>query len=245
MAGSGRIVVAAHEETVTAESAGLKPGRYIRLSVTDSGEGMDEATLARAMEPFFTTKGIGKGTGLGLSMIHGMAAQSGGELILRSRKGEGTTAELWLPAVAEDIESFENDLPVVPSLLADAKGATRTVLAVDDDALVLMNTAAMLEDLGHKVFQAHSGSAALEILGRERHIDLMIADYAMPQMTGAQLVEAIRAERPDLPIILATGYAELPPGMALDLPKLTKPFRQEELARAVAAATGAAAISNA
>jgi PAS domain S-box-containing protein len=234
MAGSGRLIVAAREETVTAETAGLKPGRYVRLSVTDSGEGMDEATLARAMEPFFTTKGIGKGTGLGLSMIHGMAAQSGGQLILKSHKGQGTTAELWLPAVTADVEAVDRDRqPDMP----DAATVMRplVVLAVDDDVLVLMNTAAMLEELGHKVFQANSGKKALEILRQEQHVDLVIADQAMPQMTGTQLIEAIRVDWPELPILLATGYAELPAGMGLGIPKLSKPFGQRHLADAVAA----------
>ncbi|MDI1283412.1 MAG: PAS domain S-box protein [Reyranella sp.] len=238
MVGSGRIIVAAHEETVTEETAGLKPGHYVRLSVADSGEGMDEATLARAMEPFFTTKGVGKGTGLGLSMIHGMAAQSGGQLVLKSRKGEGTTAELWLPAVTTDVEATDEAIdrdrqPDVPAAAAAMRPLV--VLAVDDDVLVLMNTAAMLEELGHKVFQANSAKKALEILDREQHVDLVIADQAMPQMTGTQLIEAIRVDRPELPILLATGYAELPPGMGLGVPKLSKPFSQQHLAAAVAA----------
>ena len=233
--GNGRIVISARAETVaSAQAAGLKPGRYICLGVTDTGEGMDEATLAHAMEPFFTTKGIGKGTGLGLSMIHGMAAQSGGQLVLKSRKGEGTTAELWMPAVPADAEAAGRDrLPAAPA--ARATTGPLVVLAVDDDVLVLMNTAAMLEDLGHKVFQAISGKKALEILSREKHVDLVIVDQAMPQMTGTQLIEAIRADRPDLPILLATGYAELPAGMGVGIPKLSKPFSQQHLADAVAA----------
>lgn len=108
------------------------------------------------------------------------------------------------------------------------------VLAVDDDGLVLMNTVVMLEDLGHTVFEASSGRQALDILRREKAIDLVITDHAMPQMTGVQLAVAIKAERPNLPIILATGYAELPPGSEANLPKLAKPFRQQELSQAVA-----------
>ncbi|MDP1837873.1 MAG: PAS domain S-box protein [Reyranella sp.] len=232
MADGGRIVVAAREESVAlGGAADLKPGRYICLSVADSGEGMDEATLARAMEPFFTTKGIGKGTGLGLSMIHGMAAQLGGQLVLKSQKGEGTTAELWLPASTMVAEPVERPQP--PSAVAAPKATPLVVLAVDDDALVLMNTAAMLEDLGHKVLQAMSGRKALEILQKEKHVDLLIVDQAMPQMTGTQLIEAIRADRPDLPILLATGYAELPAGTGVGIPRLSKPFGQQHLADAV------------
>ncbi len=235
MADGGRIVVAAHEESVAPGGAtDLKPGRYICLSVADTGEGMDEATLARAMEPFFTTKGIGKGTGLGLSMIHGMAAQLGGQLVLKSQEGEGTTAELWLPAsttVAEPVEHTQ-----LPSTVAAPKATPLVVLAVDDDALVLMNTAAMLEDLGHKVLQAMSGKKALEILQQEEHVDLLIVDQAMPQMTGSQLIEAIRAQRPGLPVLLATGYAELPAGTGIGIPRLSKPFGQRHLMDAVEAA---------
>ena len=233
--GNGRIVISARAETVDpGHAAGLKPGRYICLGVTDNGEGMDDATLAHAMEPFFTTKGVGKGTGLGLSMIHGLAAQSGGQLVLKSRKGEGTTAELWLPAVAAEVEAAGRDQLVEAPAVATAMRPL-AVLAVDDDLLVLMNTAAMLEDLGHKVFQAVSGKKALEILSREKHVDLVIVDQAMPQMTGTQLIEAIRIDRPDLPILLATGYAELPAGMGVGIPKLSKPFSQQHLADAVAA----------
>src|SRR6202035_5746638 len=141
-------VIAAREEVLRpGEGNQLKPGAYVCLTVHDTGIGMDEATLRRAMEPFFTTKGAGKGTGLGLSMVHGVAEQSGGWFTLRSRQGEGTTAELWLPAAEKQAavvgrsEREGNDARVdrVPLV----------VLAVDDDGLVLTNTIAMLDDLGH------------------------------------------------------------------------------------------------
>jgi CheY-like chemotaxis protein len=215
-------------------SNGLQPGDYVCLSVADTGEGMDEETLARAVEPFFTTKGIGKGTGLGLSMIHGFAEQSGGRLVLKSRKGEGTTAEIWLPlAQSQPVIAVEQEVgePVSSSL---GSSQVLTVLVVDDDHLVLMNTAAMLEDLGHEIVEATSGEQALRALRRPRRSDLVITDQLMPGMTGTQLVEAIKAEWPHLPIILATGYAELPPGSESDVTKLDKPFRQDDLARAMA-----------
>ncbi len=232
MPDGGSIVIAAREETVKPRSRSkLKAGRYVRLSVKDTGEGMDKTTLRRAMEPFFTTKGVGRGTGLGLSMVHGMTEQSGGRFFLKSQKGEGTTAEIWLPVAKATLPAqggrFIND------------GVTGTrplvVLAVDDDGLVLMNTAVMLQDMGHTVLEATSGNQALEILRREPSVDLVITDHAMPRMTGAQLAAAIKAERPDLPIILATGYAELPPDVDAGLPKLGKPFRQQELMQAVTA----------
>ena len=230
----GNIVIAAREEIVRARSRSkLKAGRYVRLSVKDSGEGMDKATLRRALEPFFTTKGVGRGTGLGLSMVHGMTEQSGGRFFLNSQKGEGTTAEIWLP-----VGKVSQPAQQAGRFIQDRVPGTRplVVLAVDDDGLVLMNTAVMLQDMGHTVFEATSGNQALEILRREPSVDLVITDHAMPRMTGAQLAAAIKAERPDLPVILATGYAELPPGVEADLPKLAKPFRQQDLMQAVTAA---------
>jgi hypothetical protein len=148
MPDGGDIILAAREESVAAAHTGLEAGNFIRVSVTDTGEGMDEETLRKATEPFFTTKGIGKGTGLGLSMVHGFAEQSGGRLILHSEKDRGTTAELWLPVAKASQQ------PVAPVKAVPAKSFRPiTVLAVDDDALVLMNTVAMLEDLGHTVFE--------------------------------------------------------------------------------------------
>ncbi|MGC1466004.1 MAG: PAS domain S-box protein [Pseudolabrys sp.] len=227
----GRITIAAREEDI-GQNPGmmLKPGRYVCLSVTDNGEGMDEDTARRASEPFFTTKGVGKGTGLGLSMVQGLAEQSGGRLVLKSKKGEGTTVELWLPVATDGVE--KKAAPAAsPEPAGDAQALV--VLAVDDDSLVLMNTSAMLEDLGHKVFEAMSGREALDVLLREKSINLVITDQSMPKMTGLELAEAIRAERPELPIILATGYTDLAEGTKAGLPKLTKPFFQQDLAQAI------------
>lgn len=225
----GSIVITAKEATI-AGATDLKDGNYVCLSVTDNGCGMDEATRRRALEPFFTTKGVGKGTGLGLSMVHGMIQQSGGRFVLRSSKGEGTTAELWLPVAAGP------DLVVngAAAKQLNGKKGPLLILAVDDDALVLLNTAAMLEDLGHTVLEANSASSALEIIRREDNIDLVITDQAMPHMTGSDLAAAIRLEKPGMPIILATGFAELPPGADEGLPKLSKPFLQQQLADAIA-----------
>jgi PAS domain S-box-containing protein len=235
MPGGGTIVVGARVERLIEQNDNLAPGRYVCLSVTDSGEGMDDATLAHATEPFFTTKGIGKGTGLGLSMVHGMSEQSGGRLVLKSSRGNGTTAEIWLPVAVRQAETAAQ-LSQAAIPVAEEDTRSLVILAVDDDALVLMNTIAMLEDLGHTVFEAASGKEALDVLRREQGIEVVITDQAMPQMTGTQLADAIRAERRDLPIILATGFAELPADAGRDLLKLDKPFRQEELAQALAAA---------
>jgi PAS domain S-box-containing protein len=235
MPDGGPLIIAGREESVTpSHVTALKPGRYLCLSVTDTGEGMDEPTLARAVEPFFTTKGPAKGTGLGLPMVHGVAEQSGGRLILKSRNGEGTTAELWLPVATADFEAAKRDRQAAQHPVEETRRLV--VVAVDDDDLVLTNTTAILEDLGHTVFEATSGKQALEILRREKAVDLVITDHAMPQMTGAQLAEAISAEWRNLPIVLATGYAELPPGALDKLPKLAKPFSRDDLVRVIAGA---------
>jgi PAS domain S-box-containing protein len=228
MPDGGPLIMSAHEEKI-APGGALAPGRYVCFSVTDTGIGMDEATLARATEPFFTTKGPGKGTGLGLSMVHGVAEQSGGRLILRSRKGEGTTSELWL-RVADGAAEPQG---TAPAALAQAKTPPLTILAVDDDALVLLSTDLMLQGLGHKVLTAMSARQALEILRRGEDVDLVITDEAMPEMRGSQLADAALAERPGLPIVLATGYAEPRSGEPSKLPRLEKPFSQSDLARIV------------
>ena len=197
---------------------------------------MDEATLARVTEPFFTTKGVGKGTGLGLAMVDGLCAQSGGKLMLRSRLYKGTTIELWLPATSTEAA---RRLPTtvgdsVPAVAADR--CRLKVLLVDDDYLVLRSTSAMLEDLGHEVLDVSSGEDALDILRkRAMPIDLVIADQVMPGMTGLQLAREVRAVRPGLSVLLATGHGELPPGSDGILPRLTKPFTQQQLAEAAAA----------
>lgn len=230
MPDGGQITIAAREERA---DGGLAANGYVALSVSDTGCGMDDETLKHAQEPFFTTKGVGKGTGLGLSMAHGLAEQSGGRLVLKSRPGEGTTADIWLP-VAE--ETAVPDLRAEAPVPAPRAGRRLSVLVVDDDLLVLENTAAMLEDLGHAVVEARSGDEALALLRRTRTVDLVITDYAMPGMTGLQLATAVAAERPGTVILLSTGYAELPSDARSSLPRLSKPFDQAALAKAIEAA---------
>ena len=204
------------------------PGRYLRLSVSDTGTGMDDATLKSAIEPFFSTKELGKGTGLGLSMVHGLAVQLGGALRLHSEVGLGTTAELWLPVSSAPVkEVLEMAIESIAAPVAS------TILVVDDDALINMNTVDMIEDLGHTAIEAYSGKQALEILASGRQIDALITDYAMPGMTGVELALQARAMHPGLPILLATGYADLPSGTTTDLPRLAKPYQQSELATQV------------
>jgi PAS domain S-box-containing protein len=237
MPDGGRIIVdAAEVEVAPGKRPDLEAGAYIRLSVIDEGEGMDAATLERAREPFFTTKGVGKGTGLGLSMVHGFAQQCGGSLTISSAPGQGTSVTLWLP-----IAQAEPDSPLVAHIDPQpGETAPLVILAVDDDDLVLTNTAGMLEDLGHTVFQAGSARDALRMLERGE-IDLVVTDHAMPGMTGAQLADAIELRHPGLPVIIITGFAELP-AHASRRPRLDKPFRQAELAQVVAAAGREAAL---
>jgi len=226
----GAIIISA-EHTAPPRELALPAGQYIKLAVADTGSGMDDETLARAAEPFFTTKGVGKGTGLGLSMVHGLAEQSGGRLSLASRPEGGTTVMLWLPAAADDAVAIQPKSAAAPQPPLESRPLV--IVAVDDDPLVLMNTTAMLEDMGHTVIDALSGSEALQKLGEVGEVDLVITDHAMPAMTGSQLAQEIRTRWPALPVVLATGYAELPPGGNEALPKLNKPFSQAELARAV------------
>ncbi|RON13199.1 hybrid sensor histidine kinase/response regulator [Pseudomonas frederiksbergensis] len=232
MPDGGKLVISAQTEEICDQAKlALAPGRYVCLSVTDIGEGMDDATLASAMDPFFTTKGVGKGTGLGLSMVHGFTEQLGGRFILKSQKDIGTTAELWLPVALADSTTEpaieEAVMSRVPRLC---------VLVVDDDSLVLTSTSLLLEDLGHRVISAASGAQALGLFDSEHDFDLVITDMVMPKMSGAQLAQAIRVIRPHLPIILATGYAERLEGFAARLPRLSKPFTQLNLVEVIALA---------
>jgi PAS domain S-box-containing protein len=230
----GSITISAEAQAVTEGAAGgMAPGRYVSLNVADNGAGMDPDTLARATEPFFTTKGVGKGTGLGLPMVHGLAEQSGGRFFLTSAVGKGTTASLWLPASEATPEATEAaapaDDPAVPPL---------TILVAEDDGLILMNTVALLEDLGHTVLEAASGEAALALFRAEPGIDLVITDQAMPNMTGLQFMEQALAERADVPFIIATGYGELPANAGA-VQRLPKPYNQSDLVKAISAALAA------
>jgi PAS domain S-box-containing protein len=204
---------------------GLTPGRYLRMVIADSGQGMDAATLARATEPFFTTKGVGRGSGLGLSMVQGLAQQSGGGLRLDSRPGEGTTAAIWLPCAALDTRPE----PAPPRRAIQGTTPPRRVLVVDDDPLVAAGTAMMLEDMGHQVTTAASAREALALFERGAPPDIVVTDHAIPGMTGLDFAEQLRRTHPGLPVVLATGYAEATGNAAPWLPRLAKPYRQDEL----------------
>lgn len=238
MLDGGRLSLSVEEVVVdTAASVKLPPGRYVRLSVSDSGAGMDEATVAKASEPFFTTKSIGKGTGLGLSMVHGLAEQLSGRMIVRSKVGEGTTVEFWLPVAAADAVAVPTagDAQAAAAELQEEPSAC-TILAVDDDGLVMLSTSMMLQELGHQVIEASSGPKALAAL--EQHggaVDLVITDQAMPEMTGLQLAAAIQERWPEIPVIIATGYSDPDHEAFRAHLKIDKPFGQGDLAAAIEA----------
>jgi signal transduction histidine kinase/ActR/RegA family two-component response regulator len=230
MPNGGEITIGGREEEISNSSANRIPaGHYVVVQVEDNGEGMDEPTLARATEPFFTTKDIGKGTGLGLSMVRSFATEAGGCFVLHSRKHCGTVAELWLPQARTAAQPPAREAEGAPA----KSGGARTVLVVDDDPLILSNTASMLDDLGYATLEARTGEEALTLLRSNAHVDLVITDHEMPGMTGQELAETVHLVRPQLPVLLASGYPDLDRRSAACREYLQKPFRQQTLARAV------------
>ncbi|MEO6256518.1 MAG: ATP-binding protein [Sphingomicrobium sp.] len=228
MPSGGTISIETRTETV-ARGGRLKPGDYVCLAVRDTGVGMDAPTLHKAIEPFFSTKGMGEGTGLGLSMIHGLAAQLNGMLDLSSAPGVGTTATIWLPVSSEIPEAADGE---VPQIMTAPRRAT--ILLVDDEELVRTGTADMLSDLGYDVVQAASGAEALRLLRSGCEPDILVTDYLMPGMNGVELIEHMAPFAPGVQALLITGYSDIAAGPGANLPRLQKPFRQAELARRVA-----------
>ncbi|HWI85328.1 MAG TPA: response regulator [Sphingomonas sp.] len=225
----GVLTIAADEVLVGPGSEmRLPPGLYVRLSVIDTGVGMEPEILARAVEPFFSTKEVGRGTGLGLSMVHGLTAQLGGAFGLHSVSGEGTRADLFLPMTNTRPEDEAEMLPNSPA----PPERPLSILLVDDEALVRRGTSEMLRQLGHKVVEAEGGAEALVILAATPAIDMVVMDYKMPRMDGAALARQIRVDRPDMPILLVSGYTGAADPIA-DLPRLNKPFGLAELGTAV------------
>src|SRR6266478_5991667 len=236
MPNGGTLTISAGKYSVDDTDAALRAGDYVRIRIADNGIGMDEMTLAKATEPFFTTKGPGKGTGLGLSMVDGLAAQSGGLLRIHSQLNVGTTIELCLPMAKTPTQTADGD---VPSLAPAPYVGPCTVLIVDDDLLVMTGISAMIEDLGHTPIEAHSGAEAIAKLASGLEVDVVITDHAMPAMTGLQLARSLQERYPDLPVILATGYAELPGDAgSLGILRLAKPCNQYEIAMAIQQALG-------
>jgi PAS domain S-box-containing protein len=223
----GTLSLSTTDQIVAGEAhpSGVSPGRYICLEVKDTGTGMDAATLARAVEPFYSTKGVGRGTGLGLSMVHGLAAQLGGALTIDSRLGEGTCIQLWLPVAG-------SEAPVAATSARAPHPHPRSqqglVLLVDDEDLVRSVTADMLSDLGYTVVEAGSAEDALQQVEAGLEPDLLVTDHLMPGLTGSDLAHRLQLRQPGLGVLIVSGYAETL-GLAPELPRLTKPFRQTDL----------------
>lgn len=228
MPDGGTLQISASLEVISAgHQSGLKPGTYVQLCVADSGMGMDEATIARAVEPFFSTKGIGKGTGLGLSSVHGLMAQLGGALTITSQPALGTNVSMWLPVSSHRVEQ-----KTVPGPSEEIIVHRGVALLVDDEELVRLSTADMLADLGYHVVEARSGEEALRLLEAGDAFDVLITDHIMPGMNGTDLASQVKAIQTNLNVLLISGYAELE-GVDANLPRLTKPFRKDELSVAL------------
>jgi PAS domain S-box-containing protein len=231
----GIVTVAAEGREIVEQigRTGLKPGHYVVIGVGDTGCGIAPEMIEQVLEPFFTTKPVGKGTGLGLSMVYGFAQQSGGEVRVDSELGRGTCVEIWLPRAPES--EAETVLEIVDTP-ADTSDAAMKILLVDDHDGVRATTAALLEDLGHAVQHVTEGARALELFREDpAAFDLLITDYAMPRMSGAELVRQIRSERADLPALIITGYAQadMNASESADVRILDKPFTPEQLKAAL------------
>ena len=248
MPGGGTLLLAAAPEAVLdakAHPTGLAPGIYLRLSVSDTGAGMSAATLARAGEPFFTTKPPGQGTGLGLAMARGFAHQSGGGFAIESAPGQGTTVTLWFPQAADALAASG---PAPPEGTAPSVPASARVLVVDDDAMVRQVLAGHMEERGYRVVQAGDGLEALAQLDGGAAVDLLVSDFAMPGMNGLTLIQEARRRRPELPVLLLTGYADAGVRLAVEAADagrtalLRKPVSGTALAERAAALLARAAV---
>jgi CheY-like chemotaxis protein len=223
-----------------ARERGLQRGQYVSLCVSDTGTGMAADVIARAFDPFYTTKPTGQGTGLGLSMVYGFAGQSGGAARIYSEVGNGTMICIYLPRhVAGGVE--DDASPEANPAFSVAGQAS--ILVVDDEPLIRMVAVEILEDHGYSVVEAEDGPSALKILGARPDIDLLVTDVGLPNgMNGRQVADAIRVQRPDLPVLFITGYAEnavlnhghLEHGMQV----MTKPFSADAFARRVSELIG-------
>ena len=213
------------------------PGDYVGLAVKDTGTGIPDHVLPHVFEPFFTTKEAGKGSGLGLAQVFGFAKQSGGGVRIETRLGQGTAVKIFLPRAGVDVADHQAGF-------VDASKRPQTmkrlrVLVVDDDKAVLKSTVRMLDCLGHATASAESGTEALRVLASNQEIDLVLADFAMPEMSGGELAKVICAMRPTLPVILITGYSDLDVLKEFnDLRIILKPFTEDDLVNTISAALG-------
>ncbi|GGB65665.1 ATP-binding protein [Blastomonas aquatica] len=229
MPDGGRLEIVTNTASLTdLPTRDIPSGDYVCISLRDTGAGMDAETLSRAIEPFYTTKGTGKGTGLGLSMVHGLAAQLGGSLSLSSKLGAGTQADLILP-VARETATFSE--PLIRSQHNLPEMRALNILLIDDEDVVRFGTAEMLREIGHHVRDVATATQALSELEAGLQVDMMITDYMMPGMNGASLAERASQLKPELPVLIVTGYAG--GELELGLPQLNKPFRHADLAQAI------------
>jgi CheY-like chemotaxis protein len=240
MPDGGHLKITTRPDRATDVEGQLPMGDYVVLAVSDTGPGIAPQLLSKVFEPFFTTKPVGSGTGLGLSQVYGFARQSGGLAFIRSEVGKGTTVEMYFPAAAQDAEDLTD--PLAPVLPVGEK--SRHILVVEDDADVRRVIVECLGLIGYSVTEAPNGAEGLEAI-RKRKPDLLVVDYAMPDMTGAEVISKARELVGDLPVILATGYADMAAveRLAGKPTVLRKPFDINSLGTAVAAALRAPALA--
>jgi CheY-like chemotaxis protein/anti-sigma regulatory factor (Ser/Thr protein kinase) len=229
MDGAGQLTISVTDASVDQDHpAELKPGGYVRLCVSDTGKGMDEATASRAIEPFFSTKGVGQGTGLGLSMAHGLASQLGGALTIESKPGAGAHISIWLPQSVDSPNSIDS-----PAHSSPSGAEAGLVLLVDDEPHIRAITAEMLTELGFDVREANSPEAALSAIQAGLAPDILVTDHLMPGMTGVELAHAVQAILPEARALIISGFAEVE-CLDTSLNRLAKPFVQSDLATALA-----------
>jgi CheY-like chemotaxis protein len=238
----GRLRIVTENLRLAHDARGLPAGEYVAMTVSDTGTGMSPEVLERAVQPFFTTKEVGKGSGLGLSTIYGFTEQSGGKLEIESRVGAGTAVRVILPR-AQDAETATRDVGALRSI----PRGSETILVVEDDVAVRGLAVAQLAELGYQTLQARDGVAALDLLERAPHVDLVFTDLMMPGgLSGLDLAGQARERRPDVKVLLTSGYSEEVVG-PLDIlgpyPFLRKPYRRRDLALKVREALDAPAAA--
>jgi signal transduction histidine kinase/CheY-like chemotaxis protein len=232
MPGGGTFLIKAENQQAQCNDCQsvLARGDYVVVSVSDTGTGMDAETLARAFEPFFTTKEVGRGSGLGLSIVHGFAAQSGGSVQISSSPGRGTKVDLWLPrtnGIAVQDAEYEQE----PHAAEPYQGR---ILVCDDDTEVRSVVGTYLRGIGYTIWEAENPTIALEILRRERPLDVLIVDYAMPDMNGLTVIERARDGQHGLKVLLMSGHADiLQAGGLREIPVLAKPFKVADLGKQI------------
>jgi CheY-like chemotaxis protein len=238
MPSGGTLTLETFNATITDKSTRPEepaPGDYVVVTVSDTGIGIRDDVLPRVFEPFFTTKETGKGSGLGLAQVYGFAKQSGGGVHIDSRLGEGTSVKVFTPRAL--LTPVSQEMRSAPARLDGRVVRKASLLVVDDDPAVLKSTARMIDSLGYAAVPAQSGSEALRLMESGLELNLVLADFAMPEMTGLELAKAIRAKRPDVPVIIVTGYGDRDVLKEFDEARiLQKPYREEDLLDQIAAA---------